>query len=71
MFHGQDGVFIVHLSDVRVSGDAFALFATQEDQDEALKLHNSTMGSRYVELFSSSIKEFKLVYSPIHLVMSV
>ena len=58
---GEDGVLIVKFSDGRASGDAFAVFDSDVDLEKALEKDKTSMGSRYVELFRSSVKEFELV----------
>ena len=58
---GEDGVHIVRYPDGRASGDAFAIFEEETHLEEALKLNRSNLGTRYVELFKSSVKEFQLV----------
>ena len=68
-FFGQDspvkdqenGVLIVRFPNGRASGDAFALFETEEDIECALKKDRGDMQGRYIELFRSSLKEFLLV----------
>ena len=61
MKHGKDGVMIVHYADGKATGDGFALFQGERDLTAALQLNKSMMGSRYVELFKSSVKEFEMV----------
>ena len=58
---GTDGVMIVHYADGKATGDAFALFNNEEELTKALQLTKSMIGSRYVELFKSSLKEFEMV----------
>ena len=58
---GEDGVLIVKFSDGRASGDAFAVFDSDVNLEKALEKDKTSMGSRYVELFRSSVKEFQLV----------
>lgn len=59
--HGKDGVMIVHYADGKATGDGFALFKDEQDLTSALQLNKSMMGSRYVELFKSSVREFEMV----------
>ena len=59
---GKDGVMIVRLPDGRASGDALILFDNDHDLEQALEKNRETMGSRYVELFRSSLKEFQMVF---------
>lgn len=61
MKNGADGILIVRYPDGKASGDAFAIFPTERDAEEALKKHKQTMMGRYVELFHSSLKEFLMV----------
>ena len=58
---GEEGVLIVRYPDGRASGDAFALFEEESHLEKALKMDRSNLGSRYVELYKSSVKEFRLV----------
>ena len=58
---GEDGILIVRYPDGRASGDAFAVFEEEAHLEEALKLNRSNLGTRYVELYKSSVKEFQLV----------
>ena len=58
---GEDGVLIVRYPDGRASGDAFAIFEEEADLEKALRLDRTNLGSRYVELYKSSVKEFQLV----------
>ena len=61
---GENGVLIVRYPDGRASGDAFAIFDSEQHLEKALEKDRSSMGSRYVELFRSSLKEFETVGSP-------
>lgn len=58
---GKDGVMIVRYADGRASGDAMVLFENDRDMETALEKNKMFMGSRYVELFASSLKEFQMV----------
>ena len=58
---GEDGILIVRYPDGRASGDAFAIFEDEAHLEEALKLNRSNLGTRYVELYKSSLKEFQQV----------
>lgn len=60
---GRDGVMIVRFPDGRASGDALVLFSNDKDLDHAMEKNRQSMGSRYVELYRSSLKEFQMVYS--------
>jgi hypothetical protein len=59
--YGTDGVMIVHYADGKSTGDGFAVFSNEQDLTQALQLNKSMIGSRYVELFKSSVKEFEMV----------
>lgn len=59
---GREGVMIVRYSDGRASGDALVLFDNDRDLDRAMEKNRQSMGSRYVELYKSSLKEFQMVY---------
>lgn len=64
MKHDKDGVFIVHYSDGKATGDGFALFENEQDLTQSLhQLNKSMLGNRYIELFKSSLKEFEIVSS--------
>lgn len=52
-----DGVKIVYLQDGRHSGKAFVMFSTQAEAKRALKMDGERIGSRYIELFLSTVKE--------------
>lgn len=54
---------IVHFPDGKATGDGFALFDNEQELTSALQLNKSMLGSRYVELFKSSLKEFQMVIS--------
>lgn len=58
---GQDGVLFVHHADGRATGDAFVLFANDEQADVALLKHRECIGSRYIELFKSTTAEVQQV----------
>ena len=66
MKDGHNGVMIVRYSDGRASGDALVLFDSDRDLDRALEKNRQSMGSRYVELYRSSLKEFQMVYMRIY-----
>ena len=52
---------IVRFPDGRATGDALVLFDSERDLDRALEKNKQSMGSRYVELYRSSLKEFQMV----------
>ena len=54
---GEDGVLFVHQADGRATGDAFVLFASDEDVSMALTKHKQCIGTRYIELFKSTAAE--------------
>ena len=60
---GKDGVMIVRYADGRATGDAMVLFDNDRDMERVLEKNKQSMGSRYVELFASSLKEFQMVYT--------
>lgn len=58
---GKDGIMFVTQVDGRATGDAFVLFATDEDANIALSKHRELIGSRYIELFKSTTAEVQQV----------
>ncbi|XP_054722773.1 LOW QUALITY PROTEIN: RNA-binding protein fusilli-like [Uloborus diversus] len=58
---GEDGVLFVRKADGRATGDAFVLFAGEEDATKALQKHREVIGSRYIELFRSTTAEVQQV----------
>lgn len=56
-----DGILIVRYPDGKASGDAFAVFSSEADVEEALKKHRNNLMGRYIEVFHSSLKEFLVV----------
>ncbi|KAK6178533.1 hypothetical protein SNE40_013306 [Patella caerulea] len=58
---GEDGILFVHYPDGRSTGDAFVLFASEEEANKALKKHRDIMGTRYIELFKSTTAEVQQV----------
>ncbi|RXG59343.1 RNA-binding protein fusilli [Armadillidium vulgare] len=58
---GEDGVLFVRKPDGRATGDAFVLFASEEDSGKALSKHREIIGSRYIELFRSTTAEVQQV----------
>ena len=61
MLDGEGGVLFVHYPDGRSTGDAFVLFASEEEASKALKKHRDGMGTRYIELFRSTSAEVQQV----------
>ncbi|XP_050673092.1 RNA-binding protein fusilli isoform X2 [Leptidea sinapis] len=58
---GEDGVLFVRRADRRATGDAFVLFAKEEEGRKALSRHKKLIGSRYIELFLSTTAEVQQV----------
>lgn len=58
---GEQGILFVHQWDGRVTGDAFALFRSEEDSRRALGKHKQCIGTRYIELFKSTQTEVQQV----------
>lgn len=61
VLNGKDGIMFVHQPDGRATGDAFVLFASDEDAGLALSKHRELIGSRYIELFKSTTAEVQQV----------
>jgi len=59
----EDGVLLVQKADGKATGDAFVLFATEEESNQALTKHRKCIGktSRYVELFKVTTAEVQQV----------
>lgn len=61
---------IVHFADGKATGDGFALFDNEQELTQVLmQLNKSMIGSRYVELYKSSLKEFEMVRDLGHNIM--
>jgi len=64
-FFEQEGVKPVRVHIVREegigrpSGTAFAEFSTQEESETAMKCNRKNIGTRYIELFTSSVRDLK------------
>lgn len=58
---GEEGVLFVKKPDGRATGDAFVLFAQEEDAPKALSKHKQCIGQRYIELFRSTVAEVQQV----------
>ncbi|XP_052741145.1 RNA-binding protein fusilli isoform X1 [Bicyclus anynana] len=58
---GAEGVLFVRRADGRATGDAFVLFAKEEDSPKALSRHRKLIGARYIELFRSTTAEVQQV----------
>ncbi|XP_043270875.1 RNA-binding protein fusilli isoform X2 [Venturia canescens] len=61
VFDNEDGVLFVKKPDGRATGDAFVLFAKEEDATKALSKHRESIGTRYIELFRSTTAEVQQV----------
>lgn len=61
MLDGEEGVLFVHQADGRATGDAFVLFASEEEANQALTKHKQLIGTRYIELFKSTTAEVQQV----------
>jgi epithelial splicing regulatory protein 1/2 len=58
---GEVGVLFVKKSDGRPTGDAFVMFSTEDEGKKALSKHRHCIGSRYIELFRSTIAEVQQI----------
>ncbi|KAM4601430.1 epithelial splicing regulatory protein 1 isoform 2-T2 [Polymixia lowei] len=58
---GKDGILFVRYPDGRPTGDAFVLFACDEQAQCALRKHKDILGKRYIELFKSTAAEVQQV----------
>ncbi|XP_049879904.1 RNA-binding protein fusilli isoform X2 [Pectinophora gossypiella] len=58
---GVEGVLFVRRADGRATGDAFVLFAKEDDSPKALSRHRKLIGARYIELFRSTTAEVQQV----------
>ena len=63
---GDSGVLFVKKHDGRATGDAFVMFATEEEGSKALAKHRDIIGSRYIELFRSTTAEVQQVFFFLH-----
>lgn len=59
----EDGILFVKNHDDKPTGDAFVLFASEDYAQRALQKHRQNIGTRYVELFRSTISEVQQVLS--------
>lgn len=57
----EEGVLFVKKPDGRATGDAFVLFAQEDDATAALSKHRELIGTRYIELFRSTTAEVQQV----------
>lgn len=58
---GDAGVLFVKKHDGRATGDAFVMFATEDEGTKGLAKHREIIGSRYIELFRSTTAEVQQV----------
>ena len=58
---GENGLLFVHQADGRATGDAFVLFANEDDANKALSKHRQCISTRYIELFKSTTAEVQQV----------
>jgi len=66
----RDGVHIVLNADGRPSGDGFVVFDSLSDANHARhKYHKEYMGSRFVEIFASTLREMRAKLEPQELAM--
>ncbi|XP_052185262.1 uncharacterized protein LOC127796896 [Diospyros lotus] len=54
---GEDSIHLTFNSEGRPTGEAFVEFECAEDSKAAMGKDRMTLGSRYIELFPSSLKE--------------
>ena len=54
---GAQGVAFISSNDGRPSGEAYIEFNTLVDRDRAMEKHNQRLGTRYVEIFPSTMAE--------------
>ncbi|KAF0292793.1 RNA-binding protein fusilli [Amphibalanus amphitrite] len=57
----EKGVLFVKKPDGRATGDAFVQFENEDDAPKALSKHREIIGSRYIELFRSTVAEVQQV----------
>lgn len=53
----NEGILFIKYGDGRATGDAFVMFANDEDAKTALLKNKDTIGTRYIELFRSTSAE--------------
>lgn len=53
----EDSICLTYRSDGRATGEGYIVFSDPDDAKNAMTLHRSTMGSRYIELFISNKEE--------------
>lgn len=51
---GNDGIVFTFTPDGRPTGEAYVEFGDDHDQSDAMKKHKEVMGTRYIEIFTSS-----------------
>lgn len=52
-----DSILLTYRVDGRSTGEAYVAFENPDNAKEAMSLHRSTIGSRYIELFISNKEE--------------
>lgn len=60
---GEDQIFLLTNHSGQITGDGYVNFSSAKQAERAMSLHNSRIGRRYIELFSSDGKELKNVLS--------
>jgi heterogeneous nuclear ribonucleoprotein F/H len=53
----ESSVLLTYRGDGRSTGEGYVAFKDADDAKEAMALHRSTIGSRYIELFISNKEE--------------
>eukprot|EP00560_Eucampia_antarctica_P007391 CAMPEP_0197824720 /NCGR_PEP_ID=MMETSP1437-20131217/1940_1 /TAXON_ID=49252 ORGANISM="Eucampia antarctica, Strain CCMP1452" /NCGR_SAMPLE_ID=MMETSP1437 /ASSEMBLY_ACC=CAM_ASM_001096 /LENGTH=375 /DNA_ID=CAMNT_0043424463 /DNA_START=132 /DNA_END=1259 /DNA_ORIENTATION=+ len=53
----EDSIVLTYRGDGRATGEGYIAFNQPNDAEDAMSLHKSTMGSRYIELFISHKEE--------------
>jgi len=53
----EDSITLTYRSDGRATGEGYVGFNSPDDAQQAMLLHKSTLGSRYIELFISNKEE--------------
>jgi hypothetical protein len=53
----EDSILLTYRGDGRSTGEGYVAFKNAADAKNAMALHRSTIGSRYIELFISNKEE--------------
>jgi RNA recognition motif-containing protein len=53
----EDSIIFTYRTDGRATGEGYLAFKNASDAKNAMSLHRSTIGSRYIELFISNKEE--------------